>query len=112
MIAPASAAPEENIRLLIGGLGIEDCFQGSVSAEDVTRGKPDPEVFLTAASRLDTLPGRCVVVEDAEAGIEAARRGGMASIGVGPGRVGAADVVSASLAVLPPVTFWRLIGTG
>ncbi len=51
-------------------------------AEDVTAGKPDPQVFLTAASRLDCPAGACIVVEDAAMGIEAARRAGMRSIGV------------------------------
>ena len=48
-------------------------FEAIVSAEDVERGKPDPQVFLAAAARLSVLPAHCVVVEDAPAGIEAAR---------------------------------------
>ncbi len=58
------------------------CFQAIVCAEDVTLGKPDPQVFLTAAARLGPSPAHSIVVEDAPAGIEAARRAGMASIGV------------------------------
>ncbi|NNM32067.1 MAG: HAD family hydrolase, partial [Gemmatimonadetes bacterium] len=80
-----------------------------VAAEDVSQGKPDPEVFLKAAQTLGVPPARCVVVEDAEAGIEAARRGGMPSVGVGGGEVGAANVVVFSLADLPQDTFTRLI---
>ena len=63
-----------------------------------------------AASRLGVTPERCVVVEDAEAGIEAACRAGMRSVGVGTGNVGAADVVVASLADLPPKAFEELVG--
>ena len=53
-----------------------------VSADEVGRGKPDPAVFLEAARRLGLPPGRCIVVEDAPAGLEGARRAGMRSIGV------------------------------
>ncbi|MGB3541753.1 HAD-IA family hydrolase, partial [Rubrivirga sp.] len=53
-----------------------------VTAEDVSRGKPDPEAYLLAASRLGVDPARCVVVEDAPAGVEAARRAGMRPIAV------------------------------
>ena len=59
-----------------------ECFQAIVSAEDVHRGKPDPEVFLIAATRLGVAPEHCIVVEDAEHGLEAARAAGMKSIGV------------------------------
>jgi beta-phosphoglucomutase-like phosphatase (HAD superfamily) len=80
-----------------------------VSADDVHRGKPDPEVFLVAASRLGVPPDRCVVVEDAAAGVEAARRGGMKSVGVGGPALRAADVHVASLTELEPEDFDRLI---
>lgn len=51
---------------------------------DTTRSKPDPEVFQIAAGRLQLRPEECLVVEDSAAGIEAAKRGGMRSLGVGP----------------------------
>ena len=51
---------------------------------DTTRSKPDPEVFQIAADRLQLKPEECLVVEDSAAGIEAAKRGGMRSLGVGP----------------------------
>ena len=57
-------------------------FRGVVTGDDVTRGKPDPEVFLTAAAKLGVDPGRCVVFEDAVAGVEAARAGGMRCVAV------------------------------
>ena len=107
--AIASSAPRLNVQVMHEALHFEGLIDTLVSAEDVHRGKPDPEVFLAAAERLGVPPGRCVVVEDAAAGIEAARRGGMRSIGVGPGDVGAADVVVRSLADLPDDTFRALL---
>ena len=86
------------------------CFQAIVSAEDVTLGKPDPQVFLTAASRLGSAPAHSIVVEDAPAGIEAARRAGMPSIGVRRnGSPLPADLAVSSLADLPADAFSRLI---
>ena len=90
--------------------GFASCFQAIVSAEDVTLGKPDPQVFLTAAARLGSAPAPSIVVEDAPAGIEAARRAGMPSIGVRRnGSPLAADLAVASLADLPPDAFSRLL---
>jgi len=108
--AIASSAPRENIDVVLAVIGRGFVFQTIVSAEDVTRGKPDPQVFLTAAARLGSAPGRSIVVEDAPAGIEAARRAGMPSIGVS--RTGTplpADLAVASLADLPPDAFSRLL---
>ena len=107
--AIASSAPCENVETMAGALGLAGLMGAMVSAEDVTHGKPDPEVFLVTAARIGVAPARCVVVEDAAAGIEAARRGGMRSIGAGTGPLQAADVVVASLANLPRDTFERLV---
>jgi sugar-phosphatase len=57
-------------------------FTVVVSAEDVTRGKPDPEVYLRAAQRLGAEPGRCLVFEDSLAGVQAARAAGMRVVGL------------------------------
>ena len=84
-----------------GGPGAAHCCQGIVSAEDVHRGKPDPEVYLAAASWVGVMPSRCIVVEDAAAGIEGARAAGMRSIGVEHrGQHLAADVAVKSLDLL------------
>ncbi|HTC90357.1 MAG TPA: HAD family phosphatase [Bryobacteraceae bacterium] len=110
--AIASSAPRENVDVVLAVIGLASCFQAIVSAEDVTLGKPDPQVFLTAAERLGSAPARSIVVEDAPAGIEAARRAGMPSIGVR--RVGsplAADLAVASLADLPADAFTKLVGS-
>ena len=80
--AIASAAPRANIETILEALSAAHFFEAIVSAEDVHKGKPDPEVFLIAAQRLGVAPTRCIVVEDAVAGVEAARAAGMRSIGV------------------------------
>ena len=109
--AIASSAPRLNVEVMHEALAFQGLIETLVSAEDVRAGKPDPEVFLVAASRVGVTPERCVVVEDAEAGIEAASRAGMRSVGVGTGNVGAADLVVASLAHLPPGGFEKLLGS-
>ena len=108
--AIASSAPRKNVEVVLEVTRLAECFQALVSAEDVTAGKPDPQVFLTAASRLKVPPSHCIVVEDAVAGVEAARRGGMRSIGVARnGKQLAADIAVASLADLPSDCFTRLL---
>jgi beta-phosphoglucomutase len=108
--AIASSAPRENVDVVLAVIGLAACFQAIVSAEDVTLGKPDPQVFHTAAARLGSAPAQSVVVEDAPAGIEAARRAGMPSIGVrrnGPPLP--ANLAVSSLTDLPPDAFQSLL---
>ncbi len=105
--AVASSAPRLNVEVVLRVIGLEPHFQALVAAEDVRHGKPDPEVFLTAAARLGVAPERCIVVEDIEHGIEAAHRAGMRAVGVGG--VAAGDVVVRSLAELPADAFDRLL---
>src|SRR5271166_3549260 len=108
--AIASAAPRANIEIILGALAAAHFFQTIVSAEDVRRGKPDPDVYLTAASRVGVPPARCIVVEVAVAGIEGARRAGMHSIGVShDGENLAADVVVTSLDLLDADAFEILL---
>ena len=108
--AIASAAPRPNIEVVLEALGAAHCFQGVVSAEDVRRGKPDPEVYLAAASRVGVTPDRCIVVEDAVPGIEGARKAGMRSIGVSHnGKYLRADIVVQSLDLLDTDAFDRLL---
>jgi HAD superfamily hydrolase (TIGR01509 family) len=80
--AIGSSTHRANIELSLEMIGLREFFAAIVTAEDVSRGKPDPEVFLTAAARIDTAPERCVVFEDAHVGIQAARAGGMRVVGV------------------------------
>jgi len=108
--AIASAAPRPNIDVVLEALGAAHCFQGIVSAEDVHRGKPDPEVYLAAASRVAASPDRCIVIEDAVAGVEGARTAGMRSIGVSRnGKDLPADIVVRSLDLLDSEAFDRLL---
>ena len=107
--AIASSAPRANVETMARVLKLDGVMGALVSADDVRHGKPDPEVFLVSAQRVGVEPGRCVVVEDAAAGIEAARRGGMKSIGAGGDTLRAADVVVSSLAELPSDAFDRLV---
>jgi beta-phosphoglucomutase len=107
--AVASSAPRANLDVVLEVIGLRACFQAIVSAEDVTAGKPDPQVFLTAASRLGVPTSQCVVVEDAAAGVEAARRAGMRSIGVSRKGTLAADIAVSSLTELAPDAFAKLL---
>ncbi|MGB8010465.1 MAG: HAD family phosphatase [Terriglobales bacterium] len=108
--AIASSAPRANVEAVLEALAVAQFFQGIVSAEDVHRGKPDPEVYLTAAARVGASPDRCIVVEDAVAGIEGARNAGMRSIGVSPnGKQLPADVVVRSLDLLDSDAFEALL---
>ena len=77
-----SSTEEKNVRLGLGLLGLEDFFQTAVTAEHVKRGKPAPDVFLEVANRLGVSPDKCVVFEDAPAGVEAGRAAGMRVVGV------------------------------
>jgi beta-phosphoglucomutase len=80
--AVASSAPPENIAAIAHALHLNGAFSALISGADVQRGKPDPDIFLAAAQRLNVLPQHCLVVEDAAAGLEGARRAGMRTIGV------------------------------
>jgi beta-phosphoglucomutase len=75
--AIGSSAPPGNVDLLLSLTDTRHYFAAVVTGDDVRRGKPDPEVFLTAAAKLGADPARCVVFEDAVAGVQAAKAGGM-----------------------------------
>ena len=77
-----SSTHRENITTILGVLGFEGLFGGMVTSEDVTHGKPHPDVFLKAAANTGVPPARCVVFEDALPGIEAGHAGGMKVVGV------------------------------
>src|SRR4051794_34764096 len=75
--AVGSSAPRGNLDLILRITDSRRYFDVIVGMEDTTRGKPDPQVFLVAAEKLGVAPSRCVVLEDAVAGVEAAKAGGM-----------------------------------
>src|SRR5438034_1919992 len=80
--AIGSSAPRANLDLILKLTELASFFDVLVSMEDTQRGKPDPQVFLVAAQRLKIPPSHCIVVEDAVAGVQAAKAGGMKCIAV------------------------------
>jgi beta-phosphoglucomutase len=80
--AIGSSAPLENVSLLLSATGLWTYMQAISSGNDVTNGKPDPEVFLIAFERLGADPVQGVVIEDAPAGVQAGKRAGAAVLGV------------------------------
>jgi beta-phosphoglucomutase len=113
-MAVGSSGPPENVALAVERLGAKSHFQTLVTGKDVTRGKPDPQVFLIAAERLGVAPADCAVIEDAPVGIAAANAAGMTSIGlVSTGHTAesaaAAKLIVKSLRELSPERIGRLI---
>ncbi len=117
-LAVGSSGPPENVELALDRLGKTDRFDAIVTGRDVTRGKPDPQVFLLAAERLAVAPEHCVVIEDAPAGIHAAQTAGMKSIALLSKGRKREDFAShppnrfaSSLDELEPATFRALLAT-
>ena len=77
-----SSSHKQNILLSLEILGLSSSFSDLVTSEDVSHGKPDPEVFLKAAAKARVRPEMCVVFEDAHVGIAAAKAAGMRVVGV------------------------------
>lgn len=108
----ALGSASKNAREVLERLGILPLFDAISDGYSVERQKPAPDLFLHAAAQLGLPPAECVVVEDAAAGIEAARAGGFRSVGLGPPeRVGAADAVLPSLAGVRLRDLLRALGT-
>ena len=115
--AIGSSAPRANLELILRLTGIARFFAAIVSSEDTQRGKPDPQVFLLAAERLGVAPAQCVVFEDAVAGVQAARAGGMKCVAVrcvghhseDKLRQAGADRVVETLEQVSPVEIVRLL---
>ena len=110
--AVASSAPPENVDALVDELDLRAIFDALVSARGLPS-KPEPALFFHAARLIDVPPARCVVVEDAVSGVEAAKRAGMRCIAVTTtnpaSALGAADVVVQRLDALPADAFQRLL---
>ena len=84
----ASSGTHEKIRYTLGLTGLYDRFAGRIfSVDDVRRGKPAPDLFLHAASRMGAAPERCAVVEDSPYGVQAARAAGMRAFGYAGGLI-------------------------
>ncbi len=107
-LAIASSTPRINILFAVEQLKMKDLFDAFVGAEDVKRGKPDPEVFLKAAQKFGIAPEKCVVFEDAIAGVIASKGGGMKCVAItttNPRRAlqeAGADLVVDSLSEVTP----------
>jgi beta-phosphoglucomutase len=112
-LAVGSSGPAANVRLVIERLGIGPLLSATVTGDDVTRGKPDPQVFQIAAARMGVPGQRCIVVEDAPVGLQAAKAGGMRTVGLAStGRtreeLAEADLVVSSLRELSPARLLEL----
>lgn len=82
-VKTALGSASKNAPLILERCDLARWFDARVDGNDVSQAKPDPEVFLLGARRLGLEPGACVVFEDAEAGLQAARRSGMTALGLG-----------------------------
>lgn len=113
--AIGSSTPRENVDMILSGLNIAEFFSTIVAERDVKAGKPDPEIFLTAASRLNAAPQASLVIEDAVAGVAAAKAARMACVAVtntrGREDLSEADLVVDSLQKVDAATIGGLIDT-
>ncbi len=101
-LAVASSSRRERLERTLARAGLDDVFGVTVAGDEIERGKPAPDMFLAAASRLGRRPGECIAIEDSPPGVAAARAAGMVTIAIArdPGDVAAlaeADVVLAEL---------------
>jgi beta-phosphoglucomutase len=97
-VKTAIGTASKNAPLILDRVGIRSLFDVVIDGTRVVQAKPDPEVFLRAASELEIAPASCIVFEDAEAGIEAAHRAGMGAVGIGkPVILKEADMVMGGL---------------
>ena len=93
-IRTALGSASKNAPLILERIGLANMFDVIVDGNSISEAKPNPEVFLKGAEKLGILPERCVVFEDAIAGVQAARNANMYCIGIGePGNLGLADLV-------------------
>lgn len=103
-ISTAVISSSKNCRDILRRIGIIHLFKAVVSGDEIVRGKPSPDIFLLAAERMRLAPGQCVVIEDAIAGIQAARKAGMKCVGFDryddSRRLAHADIVVRSAAEL------------
>lgn len=81
-LAVGSSGPPENVELLLNSLKVKKYFDVIITAAEVSKSKPEPDVFLIAAKKVNVKPENCIVIEDAPVGIEAAKRADMKSIAI------------------------------
>ncbi|HST05264.1 MAG TPA: HAD family phosphatase [Chloroflexia bacterium] len=114
--AIGSSAPLKNITVLLQAMGLTEKMDAIASGDDVSKGKPDPEVFLVAFRKLSIEPAHGVVIEDAPAGVRAGKSAGAACIGIANSqdetvlKEAGADLVVHDLTALSVDTLDSLIG--
>ncbi|MFH1541561.1 MAG: beta-phosphoglucomutase family hydrolase [bacterium] len=101
----AAASSSKNATQILKKIDLFDLFDANVSGSDFKKGKPDPEIFLTAAKKMGIEPKDAVVFEDANSGVEAARRGGFICVGINRHNnaraLASADIIVNDLRELP-----------
>ncbi|MCG3129231.1 MAG: Beta-phosphoglucomutase [Phycisphaerae bacterium] len=109
----AVASSSRNAKRVVDHLNIRDLLDAVIDGTDTERSKPDPTLFLMAAAAIDVPPRRCIVVEDAESGVDAGLAAGMTVVGLGPrSRVGRAHRVCESLTELTAARLVQMIDRG
>ncbi len=113
-MAIGSSGPPANVQVAVDGLDLHEIISVRINGRMVKEGKPHPEIFLTAAAGIDMPPSRCVVIEDAPVGVEAAHRAGMkvlglASTGRTVAELHAADRVVETLCAISPADLAALL---
>ena len=98
-LAVASSASNEIVRTVLSMLSLERFFPVRVTMDDVKNGKPFPDLFLRAARAINTTPEKCIVIEDSENGVKAARSAGMKCIGFDNWNSGGQDLSRANMIV-------------
>ncbi|GAB3994977.1 beta-phosphoglucomutase [Spirosoma daeguense] len=94
----ALGSVSKNASLILERIGMSEAFDAIIDGTKISKGKPDPEVFTKGAAELEVEPSECIVFEDAVAGVEAGKRGGMFVVGLGsPDVLTQADLVAPSL---------------
>jgi beta-phosphoglucomutase len=115
-LAIGSSAPPENVQAVLGKLAFGDKFQATTHGSEIARGKPDPEVFVKTARKIGLPPSMCAVIEDAPAGVAAAKAAACASIALtGTAtrlELAQADLIVDSLRELNPERIRGLLGSG
>ncbi len=104
----ATASSSRNVSHILQIVGLEQEFQAIVGGDDVSRGKPNPDIFLHAAAQMGLTAAECIVLEDATSGVKAAKAGGFYCIGVDrvgqPERLEGADRIIGDLGEISPET--------
>lgn len=99
LLALASSNNRKAVDLIMDRFDLSKYIKTSISGEEVVKGKPDPEIFLKAAKKLDAKPSNCLVIEDAFAGVTAAKAAGMKCIGFDNPNSGDQDLSKADLVI-------------